>query len=148
LRRRMSASDLPLYPEAIVGWRSWYVTDGRLSSLTFDHKWPVGKELVARCNETKHRPPYQRCGCGVYALKSLEILRRSSYFNGECFGQVALWGKVIEGEDGYRAEFAYPKALYVSYLNYRLVEPLSVYGVPVRVLNPYKKKVRVKRGNR
>jgi hypothetical protein len=121
----MSASDLPLYPEAIVGWRSWYVTDGRLSSLTFDHKWPVGKELVARCNETKR-----------------------SYFNGECFGQVALWGKVIEGEDGYRAEFAYPKALYVSYLNYRLVEPLSVYGVPVRVLNPYKKKVRVKRGNR
>lgn len=145
----MSASDLPLYPEAIVGWRSWFVSGGRLSSLTFDHKWPVGKELTALCTDVKnHRPPQQRCGCGVYALKSLEILKTSSYFNGECFGQVALWGKVIEGENGYRAEFAYPKALYVSYLNYRMVEPLSVYGVPVKAMNPYKKKVRTKYGNR
>jgi hypothetical protein len=149
----MDESDLPLYPEAIIGWRSWAVTGGRLTSLSFENKWPVGKEMKAKCSERSahhknvHRPPQQRCGCGVYALKSLKILRNSHYFGYECFGQVSLWGRIIEGDDGYRAEFAYPKAIYVTYLNYKLVEPLSVYGVPVMVFNPYTKKV-VARGNR
>lgn len=143
----MSASDLPLYPDAIVGWRSWAVNNGRLTSLTFEFGWPVGKELDAICTD-RHRCPSQRCQCGIYALKSLAILRKSSYFGYDCYGQVALWGKIIEGEDGYRAEFAYPKAIYVTYMNYRLVEPLSVYGVPVRVMNPYTQKVVSKRGNR
>lgn len=140
----MNESDLPLYPEAIIGWRSWAVSGGRLTSLGFETRWPVGSELKARCSDmpnSQHRSPQQRCGCGIYALKSLKILRRSNYFGYECFGQVALWGRIIEGEDGYRAEFAYPKVIYVSYLNYKLVSPLAVYGVPVKVMNPYTKKV-------
>jgi hypothetical protein len=144
----MDESDLPLYPEAIIGWRSWAFTGGRLTSLAFENKWPVGKEMKATCTDSrKIGVPHQRCGCGIYALKSLKILRRSHYFGYECFGKVSLWGRIIEGDDGYRAEFAYPKVIYVTYMNYKLVEPLSVYGVPVMVFNPYKKKV-VSRGNR
>jgi len=29
------------------------------------------------------------------------------------FGRVSLWGNIVEHEDGYRAEFAYPLDLYI-----------------------------------
>jgi hypothetical protein len=64
----MNESELPLFPEVRVGWRSWSLENGRLYSV-----------------------------------------------------------------------------LYVSYLNYKMVEPLSVYGVPVKVANPYTRRVH---GNR
>lgn len=147
MRRKMNGSDpklghaeLPLFPEAFVGWRSWIVEKGRLISLTSDVTWPVGDELRAKCAGTGHKAPFSRCACGVYALKSYIGLRRSSYYPNDVWGQVALWGKVIEGEDGYRAEFAYPKTLFVPYTKMRWIEILSVYGVPVKLMNPYSKK--------
>lgn len=129
--------DIPLYPNAFVGWRSWKIVNGRLVSLTSGFQWAVGKESKAFCDHARHRPPARDCSCGIYALKSLLLLKRSAYFSEDCFGQVSLWGRVLEAEDGYRAEFAYPKNLYVTYMNIRNIEPLSVYGVPVRLMNPY-----------
>jgi hypothetical protein len=54
-------------------------------------------------------------------------------------GEVALWGKIICGDHGYRAEYAYPRRLRVIR---RIaddrdpdLEALSVYGVPVDVVS-------------
>lgn len=142
----MSESDLPLFPEAMVGWRSWRVKNGRLYSVAYKTQvWAVGKELHAECDQSCNRSPGNNCGCGIYAVKSLALLKKSGYFGHEAFGQVSLWGKVMEASEGFRAEFAYPKVIYVTYLNLRMVEPLSVYGVPVKVTNPYSRRIH---GNR
>jgi hypothetical protein len=70
--------------------------------------------------------PDEACTCGIYALRSKEALLESSYYlNNEAVGSVALWGKIIPGEDGFRAQYAYPIAIYTD-------KNLSDYGVPVR----------------
>lgn len=77
--------------------------------------------------------PVRACDCGVHALKDAkgaaqrlidEVLTARnafgfylSYYNytppkGRVWGAVKLWGRVVEHEIGYRAEFAYPSALY------------------------------------
>jgi hypothetical protein len=143
----MKTDDPLLFPEALVGWRSWDLKHGRLRSLTQSEEWPVGEELMARCGMNAHRCPNLNCVCGIYAKNTLAKLKSSSYM-GSIFGQVSLWGRVLEAEDGFRAEFAYPKIIYVTYLNYKLVEPLSVYGVPVTVMNPYRRKATWRSANR
>jgi hypothetical protein len=52
------------------------------------------------------------------------------------YGEINLWGKVIEHEDGYRAQFGYPKRLWCT----PAIEPLAgwigyVYGVPCEVMS-------------
>lgn len=49
-----------------------------------------------------------------------------------------LWGRVIEGQRGYRAQYAYPKSLYLVprreddvWCRFSEVALASVYGVPV-----------------
>ena len=56
-----------------------------------------------------HRAPAPECRCGLHASPTLDVLRRT-----RCpavLGRVALWGRVIEHEHGYRARFAYPQRL-------------------------------------
>jgi hypothetical protein len=41
-------------------------------------------------------------------------LRRTQFWEyGSIYGEVSLWGSVVEHEAGFRAEFAYPQALYL-----------------------------------
>jgi hypothetical protein len=43
---------------------------------------------------------------------------------------------VIEGSQGWRAEYAYPTALYVPFETFSVAKPLQeAYGVPVKLLN-------------
>jgi hypothetical protein len=54
-------------------------------------------------------------------------------------GEVHLWGKVIPGEIGFRAQYAYPRRLYVLRRTMdgdkrAMVDALSAYGVPVDVI--------------
>jgi hypothetical protein len=49
----------------------------------------------------------------VYASKSLEHLRTTGYARYGIHGEVNLWGTVVEHEQGWRAQFAYPKNLYL-----------------------------------
>ena len=57
--------------------------------------------------------PREKCTCGVYASKSLEHLRTTGYERYGICGEVNLWGTVVEHEQGFRAQFAYPKNLYL-----------------------------------
>jgi hypothetical protein len=75
--------------------------------------------------------------CGVYALKDFDRLFMDHWFPIEgwlcCFGQVALWGRVVEHEHGYRGQFAYPVRLWLpEWLFDACGSRLSeAYGIPV-----------------
>jgi hypothetical protein len=76
--------------------------------------------------------PFEECSCGIYALKPGV---RNSY-GGAVRGEVWLWGKVIVGEHGYRAQYAYPKLLVVDPPS--LAKKLAAYDVPITGLNEKK----------
>ncbi len=61
----------------------------------------------------QHPSPVPGCTCGIYASSSLRNLVTStpSMPAVSAVGTVALWGRVIEHERGWRAEFAYPDRL-------------------------------------
>lgn len=118
----ISEPDLPSITTPVVGWRSWTlahgggmlysVSSGYQKSATF---WAARKKLVALCCRDKenHIAPHPNCSCGIYAGKTeLQIQGVSGEM---VWGQVALWGRVLEQDDVYRAEFAYPVAL--TYIN-------------------------------
>lgn len=93
----------------IVGWRSWKVKNfGDLLYSFNGAEWKPRSAFTAKCDSPDCAGPY--CDCGTYAWKSRDSLRvnrsPAQVLDGECW----LWGRVIEHELGYRAEFAYPKA--------------------------------------
>jgi hypothetical protein len=49
------------------------------------------------------------CTCGLYAVEEPELLRAAR--DPAVIGTVDMWGRVMEHERGYRAEFAYPQRL-------------------------------------
>ncbi len=124
-----------------IGWRGWHVKrQGArvfLASVVQKVVWPGGEPLEAFCPKT-HVAPGRQCTCGVYAARTLEHLREIDYHAEGVLGEVHLWGSIVPGELGWRAQYAYPKQLYVPHKNYLLAAPLKLtYGVPVRILNPY-----------
>jgi len=101
--------------EPIVAWRTWSLTgrsDG--SSLLLrpvagrSRPWRPMHPVEAGCKHTRlHASPNLDCTCGLHGTHGLDILRRT-----RCpavLGRVALWGRVIEHDHGYRAQFAYPQ---------------------------------------
>jgi hypothetical protein len=150
----MTMTDLivPDSIEPIVGRRCWGLAKigGKfLLCSGFDQTiWPGHQPLAAQCARA-HTPPGEGCGCGVYALAESE---RWPYYQFEgkgyaVWGEVLLWGTVVKGDKGYRAQFAYPKNLYLAHKDYRFVAPLreSYQGVPVKLRNPFPE---VERGHR
>jgi hypothetical protein len=79
----------------------------------------------------------------VYASKSLEQLLTTGYAKCGIHGEVYLWGTVVEHELGWRAQFAYPKNLFLSpdALPFTLAEiwprlqALTLYGSDIFVLD-------------
>ena len=84
-----------------------------------------------------HRAPDAGCECGVYAFKrreDAELLACEKTGGGSvlALGRVSLWGRVVETERGFRAEFAYPYDLEVLGGPERLVRQLRAeYAVDV-----------------
>ena len=106
----------------VLGWRVWRVvrTGGalRLWSAVYDEEWPAEGTFSATCRQGHtHAAPALDCACGVYALRDPEGLRRylvgrdDRWVVGRVLGQVELWGEVIEGEFGWRAQYARPRRL-------------------------------------
>ena len=132
--------------EPVVGWKVWSVEhDGantRLRSALYGDVWLPGHAAEARCPRplrTTHAAPFRTCECGIHAAKELGAW--SHYLavgdGRRVFGRVALWGSLIEGEHGWRGEFAYPLALYVPARvpNAAAVAlGLTNYGVPVELM--------------
>ncbi len=131
--------------EPIVGWRYWRAEAGWLFSLNRFKTWPAARALEARCSLTDGHaqpPPGERCGCGIYAALDLDTLKEITEPDLESplvVGEVALWGRVIPADLGYRAQFGYPRCLWVvreslPALDWTADMPLclsEMYGIPV-----------------
>lgn len=95
-------------PAPVFGFRAWHLFNGLLYGAKV--MWQI-PEMTAEC--LHHVPgedlPHSvgRCGpppCGVYAVKDLNVLKRElGIDSSSILGVVAMTGKVIEHELGYRA---------------------------------------------
>jgi hypothetical protein len=97
-------------PDHVVGWRSWR-WNGRLLKGSFEREWPSDL-MEAECVVCAD-PPGWDCPCGIYAMKQPRQVpdsKRGSII----VGKVALWGRVVEHEDGYRASNARIAELWVD----------------------------------
>jgi hypothetical protein len=158
-------SAAPDYCEPTEGWRVWLVVEDRgalrLASVLYPTIWTPREEAVARCELSSgtavpHLAPSGECTCGLYAAASLTAA--IAYFDGcgqksyrpvyRVIGRVSLWGRVIEGDRGWRASHAYPSRLYVpahplggesSISGEDVGFALADYGVPVELVDVHTK---------
>jgi hypothetical protein len=133
----------------VVGWRAWVVTETvaglRLGSVLYEEVWTPGTTALATCRRREdffaepmppHPTPSSECGCGFHAARdpvdALSYLRGRNEPSTVCrvLGEVALWGRLVETEAGWRAQAAYPVRLYVEEEE-AIAAGLAVYGVPV-----------------
>jgi hypothetical protein len=127
----MSREPVATYLEPIVGWRCWRVlpmqmlSEGERYRLCaagtngFPKVWEPRSAVVAQCASfgSRHEAPHRSHECGIYAYES-QAEGEAMFANlwgwnaGPgiiwAFGRVSLWGRVIEHELGWRAQYAYP----------------------------------------
>lgn len=131
--------------EPILAIRAWNVhkeSSRYFLSSCFQYNiiWPLKTKLSALCladdpwmsSGIKHTAPISDCDCGIYALKKApddsELL---PWEKDSILGLAFLWGRVIEGTKGYRAQFSKPAALLKDDRK-DLIENLARdYSVPV-----------------
>ena len=118
---------IPDYISPIVGYRVWTLSTMGLKSLCGE-QWHPAKSLAARCRAStvvgtiasrveghdSHDAPQVNCTCGIYAVKTLHHFRSAGYEQFGIYGEVYLWGTVVEHELGWRAQLAYPKNFFLS----------------------------------
>ncbi len=113
-------------PTPILGFRAW-LTDGRYLRGAFA-QWtrPTAEATCLTVSEVDEVPHTDgRCGvppCGIYALKEARRLAQVTGWApaSMALGLVALTGKVVEHELGYRAQKAEILALAIRYDSGRL----------------------------
>jgi hypothetical protein len=109
--------DLAMDTEPILAWRAWALTGRRDGTNLLlrpvagrSRPWRPMEPSEAACKHARrHRSPHLTCSCGLHGTHDVETLRRT-----RCpavLGRVAFWGRVIEHELGYRAQFGYPQRL-------------------------------------
>ena len=111
----------------------------RLVSLSRDGIWPPGRRFASRCDVAGRwhpRPPEPGCECGVWAFKAADdawrVTRETRDETALAVGRVALWGRAIEFELGWRARFAYPVDAAIHGAGDVVAHSLAkAYGVPV-----------------
>lgn len=91
----------------------------RLKSLNHDDTWEPGeniagcrgshygriRELLGGGPQPTHDAPVEGCACGFYAVSDLDALLDYAD-SGSIFGVVHLYGRIVVGERGWRAEKA------------------------------------------
>jgi hypothetical protein len=119
--------------EAVLGWRSWRVLrfesfGGQPSyrlcacgTRGIPKVWEPLEAVRAVCSgfRSQHEAPWPDHECGIYAYREdieadrhlhsfREALRDDESLVGWARGRASLWGRVIEHELGWRAQYAYP----------------------------------------
>lgn len=110
--------DGTVVPGPILAQRYWRVLPGGGKTLVSlnGQAWPMGMPLEAlpRHGCCAGPAPVSGCNCGVYAMKVGQPMGTAGITQPATIpikGKVALWGRVIEHETGYRAQYAYPYAI-------------------------------------
>lgn len=143
--------------EPLMGWRAWAIKEHNgltyLSGCFYKVRWPRRKPMRGHCmtmwgkwyrtgssGKWPHNTPDSYHSCGVYATK--EEARARNYAKQahiSVFGRVAMYGRIVKHEHGYRAEYAYPTQLWV--IDKENVDAMdlamvleSAYGVPTDVM--------------
>jgi hypothetical protein len=134
--------------EPFVGWKGLLARpDGGLCSPSFEADWPAREAMVAQCDR---KTPFARCSCGIYAVKTFEDLKRNSYNWNDLsvthpsdelvwvVAEVKLWGEVRRGAIGYRAQYAYPKTIYVPGQKWHLGRRIcDLYGCNLKFIDRF-----------
>jgi hypothetical protein len=97
-------------PDPVAAWRTWK-WNGRVLKGSFERDWP--SDLMEADCVVCSEPPGWDCPCGIYAMKDhrpLPVVRPGSAI----IGKVALSGRVIEHEEGYRGSHARITDLWVD----------------------------------
>lgn len=134
-----------------VGYRAWLLDSaGHLRSpqVPIDNKpcWVPLQPLEGVCDQT-HEVPGDSCGCGIYAKTTLQGVR--SHFwpasGSMVLGEVALWGRTVEHEGGYRSQYAYPTHLFVAkdFPAHFATRLALTYDVSVEVMPQLSKRQRI-----
>lgn len=116
----------------LVGWRMWDLRfdtrgDGwRLRAISHPYIWEPMIPMRGTCHGkppeeiTDHVCPSWEHRCGVHAVKEIFQVRKwGSPTNGpkaahvRLLGELDMWGRVLEYEEGFRAEWGYPRKLYL-----------------------------------
>ncbi len=101
--------------EPIRATRHWLVTNDegyRLASIHLPYIW--GRHNTAVCIKRnqemfKHKAPDLDCQCGLYAERpgfELKEWQTQSLGRVSAYGTVELWGRIIQCDMGYKAEYA------------------------------------------
>lgn len=143
--------------EPLVGFRRWGCRRGALYSGIFvagrfvpnpalgmiaprarPVPWPAGADRVAKCFALRgHDAPHRDCTCGFSAYYELpddpEMPAPEAIW-----GAIVAWGRIIECEWGFRAQYARPIALLdrhnpADYMKHgkRAARAADAYGVPL-----------------
>ena len=126
--RRPSVQIATLAAEAnlTIGARAWISHARGLQSLVTGFIYPTGKAPMASDNghptklgisEEAHIQSLMRDrGLGYFAFATMEdAFRRGDRGFFGIYGYVAMWGVIIEHENGYRAQYSYP--LSITYMS-------------------------------
>jgi hypothetical protein len=146
---------IPDFVAPLLGWRAWKVrapfpescARPGLGSVILDTSWAPRRrfsaehsfDLGVKCRGLLDTD----CSCGIYAFNDplaafVYMMRSRDRLLGMsvevAFGTVSLWGKVVECELGYKAEYAYPHHIYLPASFGRFVPAVSAaYGVAAGV---------------
>lgn len=125
--------------DPLEAWRAWKIdiemVDGKpeivLASINqkigeSPFYWHARKVMTGICNGNRvddhpdSETPYEKCGCGIHALDTPLFLAKAGYvsFIGPqrekfVWGELQMWGKVIKGSTGIKAQYAYPSKFYI-----------------------------------
>lgn len=125
----------------IEAWRAWRVNGESLQSLAMDNFWNPGAPMEGNPDDAPQ---------GVYAFKTKERLqdevsfacqedpailaiarKAGSEWINAAYGRVALWGRIVEHDHGYRAEYAKVLSLEGGPCGReKLAELCRAYGLP------------------
>lgn len=148
---------IPDYCTPLVGYRVWRVMKGGLlTGVHVCEPWAPKQAHKANCqrkygsnfngasySDSETSPhlvdgvfqptPVFSCLCGLWAKRTdADLFQAASadeapHYEGYAWGTVSIWGRVIEHDNGWRAEFAYPKELKAT----SDAEQVSaLYGIP------------------
>jgi hypothetical protein len=149
--------NVELAEQPIVGFRRWGVRRGGLYSGIFvagrfvptpartmvaprvmPMPWPEQDPHVAKCWALRgHDAPFGECNCGLSAYYELDD-EPDLPAPDAVWGAIVAWGRVVECETGFRAQYARPVALLDAYNPLDFARPLkrardaaAAYGVPL-----------------
>lgn len=143
---------VPDYCEPLMGWRAWAVNDGNIYGLGVGRNqlWaPRQQASAVHLDRQFHAyisdgseievPCQSPCStCGLYAYKSdswakeqIGLGQHYGSYGGipTVIGTVALWGRIVEHEHGYRAQYAYPTK-FVYAIGCDGAALATTYGIP------------------